>query len=174
MTNTPSKKEFSFDLDERTKKTMIWSGAFYALASAIENFASQSSWRFYGGIMGEWAQLSRMYGMHLRTFNFDYLLSAVIWGAISGVIFGFILSKFYPQIKEINKKHLKGKLNTMFKLLFYPTLLGSVVYIIIGGAFSFSIGFLPILVVFAGSIVGHFLYAKLLTAKIEKDYPPMV
>ncbi len=168
------KKEFSFDLDERTKKTMIWSGAFYAIASGIENIASQSSWRFYGGVVGEWAKLSRMYGMHLRTFHFETLLTAIVWGIVGGAIFGFVLSKFYPQIQEINKKHLKGKLNTMFKLLFYPTLAGSVLYLLFGGALAFSIGFMPFLVVFAGTVVGHFVYAKLLTAKIEKDYPPIV
>ncbi len=168
------KKEFSFDLDERTKQTMIWSGVFYALASGIQDIATQLSYRFYGGVYGELAQFSRMYGMHIKTFSFEHLISAIIWGLVGGVIFGFILSKFYTKIQEINKTYLKSKLNTMFKLLFYPTVVGAILYLLIGGAMSFSIGFMPILVVFVGIVLGNFLYAKLLSTKIEKDYPPMV
>lgn len=158
-------KEFSFDLDDRTKNTMIWSAVWYAVALGVEDLVHQAGYYF------AWSGLYRAYGGVFGTFYAGSLVSSVIWGAVIGAAVGFVLSKFYPKIQEINKKHLKGKLDTMFKLLFYPSLVGAALALLFGGMLAFGWGGIYILFSVGGTVLGAFIYAKMLSAKIGKDYP---
>ncbi len=164
-------KEFSFDLDDRTKNTMIWSAVWYAVALGIENVVQQMSYYFVGGTAG---YFYRAYGGLMGTFHLGSLVTNLIWGAVIGAVVGFVLSKFYPQIQDIVKKHLKGKLDTMFKLLFYPSLVGAAFALLFGGMFAFAVGAMFVLVNIGGSVLGAFVYAKMLSGKIGKDYPSPV
>ncbi len=169
--NPGPKKEFSFDLDERTKKTMIWSAVWYAVALGIENVVQQMSYYFVGGTAG---YFYRAYGGALDYFHAGSLFNDLLWGAVIGAVVGFVLSKFYSHIQDIVKKHLKGKLDTMFKLLFYPSLVGAAFALFFGGMFAFAVGAMFVLINIGGSVLGAFVYAKMLSGKIEKDYPSPV
>lgn len=163
----------SFDLDERTKTTIIYSAIWAAVAAAIETFASQISYNFIGGAWGEFA---RAFGDLTNTIQIRFIINQAIWGAIYGAVGGFILSKFYLKIQEINQKYLKSKLDSMFKLLFYPTLVGAAIGFSLTSGFSsaFGFGIGPSVIIFAGIVLSRYLYAKMLTTKITSLYPSPV
>lgn len=164
-----TKPAISFDFDSRTKTTMQWSAIWYGVGAIIQNVASQLSILFMGGIAGE---IFRSFGGFFNTFSFPMLLNKVIWGVITGAVAGFVISKFYPQIQDLNRKYLKSKLNTLFKLLFYPSLIGAALGFLISSSVAFITGFMPLIIVTAGVIVSSFIYAKMLTKKIEGLYQP--
>lgn len=164
-----TKPTISFDFDSRTKTTMQWSAIWYGVSAIIQNVAGQLSIFFMGGIAGEFF---RSFGGFFNTFSFPMLLNKVIWGVITGAVAGFVISKFYPQIQDLNRKYLKSKLNTLFKLLFYPSLIGAALGFLISSSVAFITGFMPLIIVAAGIIVGRYIYAKMLTRKIEGLYQP--
>lgn len=158
----------AFDLDPRTKLTIQWSAIWYAVGSVIEFIFGYMSIYFIGGFGGEFL---RAFGGFFETFPFGILIREIIVGAIIGAIAGFLISKFYPYIQKWNVQYLKGKLDTFFKLLFYPSLAGAIIGFLLSSAGSFAIGIMPIIVIFAGSVLGSFVYAKMLTTKVGAQYP---
>lgn len=164
-----NKPKVSFDFDPRTKLTVQWSAIWYGVGAIITNVAAQISYYFIGGIAGE---IMRSFGGIFDTFSAEMLIKDVIWGVITGAIAGFILSKFYPQIQNINRKYLKNYLNTMFKLLFYPSLAGAVLGFLLSTTAAFATGIMPLIIIFAGVVVSSYVYAKMLSKKVEGQYPP--
>lgn len=167
--STTPKFKIDFTLDPRTKLTVQWSAILFGAAELIKAIASYISQFFLGGIAGE---IMRSFGNIFGNVPVGMFIREVIWGVITGAIAGFILSKFYPFIQDWNRRYLKGRLNTMFKLLFYPALAGSILGFFLGSAFSFAFGIGSILVTTIGVIVADLLYAKILSAKIAGLYEP--
>lgn len=165
------KPKISFDFDSRTKLTVQWSAIWYGVGVVIENVATQLSIFFTGGIAGE---IFRSLGGIFETFSVQYLIKDMIWGVIIGAVAGFVLSKFYPQIQDLNRKYLKSKLNNMFKLLFYPSLVGAILGFLISTTAAFATGIMPLIIVAAGVIASSFIYAKMLSKKVEGLYQPPV
>ncbi len=157
MNATPSPE---FKLDQRTVETIKWSAAWSAVSSAIQTCAGYLSLYFIGGY----------YWGLVRQLVVRQLINDALWGAIIGAIIGLVLSKFYPQIQEINKKFLGGSLNTFFKLLFYPVVVGSLLGLFLTSAVSFVIGITPLLIVVAGAILGGYVYAKMMTKHVGSLY----
>lgn len=162
------KSKISFDLDPRTKATIQWSAIWFAVGAAIENVFGFISFYFMGGVAGEFL---RAFGGFFNTYPFGILVQDILWGAVSGAIAGFILSKFYTQIQEINKKYLKGKLDTFFKLLFYPSLVGAIIGFLLVSGTAYMTGLMPIIIIFAGVVLSSFVYAKMLSGKVGNQYP---
>lgn len=157
----------SFDLDPRTKLTVQWSAIWYAVGSVIEFVFGYISIYFVGGMTGEFL---RAFGGFFETFPVGVLFREIIVGAIIGAIAGFVISKFYHYIQEWNIRYLKGKLDTFFKLLFYPSLAGAIIGFLLTSTASFAIGFMPIIIVFVGVVLSSFIYAKMLTKKVVAQY----
>jgi len=160
----------TFTLDPRTIETIKWSAIWYAVARGIESIFAALSIYFMGGIAGE---LLRAYGgSFFDSIQIKELIYDIIGGAISGAIGGFLLSRYYTKIKEINQKYLKSKLNTLFKLLFYPSAIGALIFLLLtGGIFgAFGMGMGPSLMIAAGIIISSFIYAKMLSKKIGEQY----
>lgn len=164
MNTTPTPE---FKLDHRTVETIRWSALWNAAASAIQTFAAYFSIYFVGGYSGE---LFRAFGGIARQLPVRQLINDALWGAIIGAIMGFLLSKFYTQIQDINKKFLGGSLNTFFKLLFYPVVVGSLLGFFLTSAASFYIGILPLLIIVGGSVLGGYVYAKMMTKHVGSLY----
>lgn len=157
----------ALNLDPRTKLTIQWSAIWYAVGSVIEFILGYISIYFIGG-MGEFLGA---FGGFFKFFPFGVLIREIIIGAIIGAIAGFLISKFYPYLQKWNVQYLKGKLDTFFKLLFYPSLAGAIIGFLLSSAGSFVLGIMPVIIIFAGSVLGSFVYAKMLTKKVGAQYP---
>ena len=163
--SAPTSTEFK--LDSRTIETMKWSAVWNAVSNVIQTFAGYLSLYFIGGYQGEWF---RAFGGIAQQLPVRQLLNDAIWGAVIGVVIGFVLSKFYTQIQDINKKYLKGSLNTFFKLLFYPVVVGALAGFFLTSSASLYIGIVPLLIIVAGSILGGYIYAKMMTKYVGSQY----
>lgn len=163
-------------LDIKTVTTIKWSAIWFAVSSAIRSFAVYISLFFVGGLAGELISINGFFDGFFSNFILKSLISAIIWGAVIGAAYGFFIAKMYPQLQEWNKQYLKGKINTMFKLLFYVPLAASLVqFLFMGGIETIRfLGIVPFLVIIGGIILGSFIYAKMLNGKISSMYPPMV
>lgn len=93
----------------------------------------------------------------------------IFFGILWGLLFGWLIAKFYPTIMNFQRKYLGNKLNTLFKLLFYPAVLISAIGIF-GSMAAVSIlgGFL--IFAFIGAIVNAYIYATVLSTKVGKYY----
>lgn len=147
----PKLPKISLNLDLRTFDTLKWSAVWNGVGGAILTIAS-----FRGG---------------LQDFPVGQLISNMLWGAVYGAVFGFLISKFYTQIQTWNRQYLKGRLNTFFKLLFYPSLAGSLFAFFGLSPLGRIFGFLPFLFILAGIILKSFIYAKMMTKYVGQFYP---
>lgn len=168
----PAHPSFNFDLNQRDKETMKWSAIWNAAAATVVYVANYAGGFFIGGLSGEMIKLGRALGTpdYYSRFDISAFIVAAFWGAVWGAVGGFILSRFYDTFKQWNIRYLKGKLNTLFKLLFYPTLVGALIGLLIGGMFSFAIGIMPILILVAGEVAARFLYAKMMAKNVGNLY----
>lgn len=167
----PSLPKIPVDLDPRTIATMKWSAVWNAVGGAIVSVAGYLSFYFIGGLAGD---ILRTFGGVTQNFPIGELIKDILWGAVYGAIFGFLISKFYTQIQQWNRQYLKGWLNTFFKLLFYPSLVGSLLAFLMTSAAGFGIGFMPLIVILAGVLLKGFVYAKMMTKYVGQLYPPPV
>ena len=95
-----------------------------------------------------------------QVINIEVLVSDLIWGAIGGAIAGWIIAKFYPVFVGWQKKFLGNKLNSFFKILFWPYLVGFVISLILTGALSMMYsGFIVLIIVAVADLVAVYLYA---------------
>lgn len=141
-----------WSLDPRTIEFMKWGAIWNAVAGAIDAIVS---W-----IASAWL-VGRVYGSYTASsFGFGGVISNVIWAAIYGAIGGFILAKYYPFFMSLQKKYLKNTLNTLFKLLFWPTVVGAFVSLLIASPFALAVGFNGILLSIVGSVLARFVFAK--------------
>lgn len=164
--------------DQKTIESMKWSAVAAAVAAVITNVASYSAARMtaravadkflgaYGTLLGETMRNAGAY-----TYSVSGLIEEVVWGAVYGAIGGWVLAKFFPILLGWNKQYLKGKLDSFFKLLFYPTAIATILLAVLGSAASFYTGFTPWLILLIGLIVSRFVYAKVMDMKVGKMYP---
>lgn len=159
--------KFSLQADARSVETLKWSAIWNAVSNAIDVAVGYVASFFFGGLVGE---ILEGFGGYMNKFPFENLISEVFWGAVYGAIAGFLLSKFYTKIQEWNQKYLRGKLNTLFKLLFYPALAGNILAFLTTSFVGLAVGFLPIIIMFAGFVLSSYVYAKMLSKKVEHMY----
>lgn len=142
--------------DQKTKDTMVWSAVYNGGAAAVEAVITNIA---FSALLG--------YGSLMMGGG---VVNAAVSGAIVGVVIGYVLATWYPKVMEINERYLGNKFNTLFKVLFYPYLLGAILAFISGIGFTSIVGLAP-LVAAAGTVVTRFAYAKLLVAKVGHYYP---
>lgn len=171
MQQPPRQQKFSFNLDSRTLASLKWSAVANAVSAAIGSVFNYASLFFIGGLAGKFLGV---FGGAVQNFNFEELIGDAIWGAIYGAVAGFLISKFYTQIQELNRNKLKGRLNTFFKLLFYPSVVVSVLAFFMTSVVSFAFGLLPFAIIFAGAILGSYAYAKIMVKYVGQMYPPPI
>lgn len=133
---------------------MMWSAIYNSLANAVESIIGNIA---FSALIG--------YGFSLTVG----VVNAIINGAIIGAIVGFVLAKWYPQIMEINAKYLGNKFNSLFKVLFYPYLIGAVLSLLTSIGFVGVFGLAPLVAV-AGTVATRYAYAKLLSSKVGQYY----
>lgn len=163
-------------LDKKTKDTVMWSVVGYfaksvivAIAGVITvNILVPSTVNVYGVPIS----VGRP-GFNLNIFNL--VISSLIYGAIAGLI----LSKLYSKIQEINRRFFGGWFNTLYRLIFYPSIIGGVLALIFTGGISASLFgntgyggyfFMFFLVTIVAEIIGSFIYAKLMVNKVGQYY----
>lgn len=152
-----------FALDARAKETIKWSIVFNVIARAVDYVISYLGWSMAGGMFGRFARIANI-------FPVRDLISELIYAAIWGAVGGFILSKFWAQILDLNKNYLKNRLNTLFKILFYPTVVASLIVFLLGAGLSFAFGIMPFLFSILGMLLSRYIYAKGMVSKIEGQY----
>ena len=116
----PSLPKIPLDLDPRTLATVKWSAIWSGVGGAIKAVAGYLSFFFIGGLAGDFI---RTFGGVANNFPVGKHIQSVVWGAIYGAVFGFLISKFYPQIQQWNRQYLKGWLNTFLNFCFIHPLL---------------------------------------------------
>lgn len=141
--------------DQKTKDTVVWSAVYNAGAAAVEVVITNVA---FSVLLG--------YGISVV----GGVGSAVVNGAIIGAVVGYVLGAWYPKVVEINTKYLGNKFNTLFKVLFYPYLIGAVLAFLMSVGFASVFGLAP-LVALLGTVLTRYAYAKLLTAKVGQYYP---
>lgn len=141
--------------DQKTKDTMVWSAVYNGGAAAAEAVITNIA---FSALLG--------YGLSV----IGGVVNAAVNGVIVGAVIGYVLSQWYPKVMEINTKYLGNKFNSLFKVLFYPYLIGAVLTLISGMGLASIFGLAP-LVAAAGTVATRYAYAKLLTAKVGQYYP---
>lgn len=149
--------------DQKTKDTMVWSAVYNGGAAAAEAVITNIA--FSALLYGVPAMGGVVYGLSVIG-----VVNAAVKGVIVGAVIGYVLGAWYPKVMEINAKYLGNKFNTLFKVLFYPYLIGAVLTLISGMGLASIFGLAP-LVAAAGTVATRYAYAKLLTAKVGKYYP---
>ena len=151
----------------------MWSALWNACAAAIVYGANYVSGFFLGGVAGDIEKIAENLGVSIPTgfgFSFTVLLTQAFWGLIWGAVGGFILAQYYELFHQWNIRYLKGKLNTFFKLLFYPTLVGAVAALLLTGVFASLTGAVPLLIVLVGVVLARLFYALMMVKSVGKFY----
>ena len=141
--------------DQKTKDTMMWSAVYNAGASAVES------------VIGNIA-FSALLGYSISAAG--GVVNALVNGAIIGAVMGYVLAQWYPQVMQLQAKYLGNKFSSLFKILFYPYLIGAALSLLTSVGFSSIVGVAPLVAV-VGTVATRYAYAKLLTAKVGQYYP---
>lgn len=159
-----------FSFDARTIEIVKWSAIWNVAAGVVDALVGWASaaWALRGvsrslGVFGAYVQAT-------PTFDAGDFFRTLIWAAVYGAIGGFILIKFYAVFMNWQRKFLGGKLNTLFKLLFWPTLVGALIAALLLSPFGFVLGFGTIALIIVGSIVSRFIYAKGMEKSVGKYF----
>ena len=162
-------------MDEKTIATIKTSAIWAAVASAITSLAGMIASYYlvrslYGGMMGQYSQyFGQAYAPQM--INFGALISAIISGAIGGVVVGWVIAKFYPIFVGWQKKYLNGKLDSFFKILFWPSVAGFVISLVLGGALSMlSSAFTVFIITIVADLAASYIYAKMMDKAVGKYY----
>jgi hypothetical protein len=152
------------------KVSIIW-GAVAALITSVAEMVV--TYFTYNSIMASYGQYSQYLGNAYapQLINIGALISTVIGGAIGGAIAGWVIAKFYPVLAGWQRKYLGNKLNSFFKILFWPYVVILVISIAMTGALSFiSSAFLLFLVTVVADVVAAYVYAKMMDKAVGKYY----
>ena len=165
--------------DEKTIATIKASAIWNVVAALITSLASMLATYFfvssiYNNIAGQYGQYLGSYMNQItqpQMINFGILLSSVIYGAIGGAIAGWVIAKFYPVFVGWQKKYLGNKLNSFFKILFWPYLVGLAISLVLAGTFSIIYsGFTAFIIIIAADLIAMYLYAKMMDKTVGKYY----
>jgi len=161
-------------LDAKTKEIIIWSAVGYFCRELIIKLSLAIFAALFAPSVGVYGYKLPvgLGGFHLNFFSL--IISSLIFGAI----FGVVLAKLYPQIQKINQTYFKGWFNTLYKLIFYPSVIGGLLALIFAGGFSFtffgtglgSYLFISAIISVVATIIGSYIYAKLMVSKVGKYY----
>ena len=158
-------------LDQKTKDTALWSAIGYGIRSIIVAIIGAIAFRMlvpaYVNVYGISVALGN------TGVNVGAIINTIIWGVIMGAIAGIILAKFYLQIQKINQNVFGGWFNTLFKLLFYPSVVASVLSIFLAGGFGSVFGgryFVYLIFSIAAELLGSYVYAKLMVKQVGQYY----
>ena len=164
-------------MDEKTiatiKASAIWGAVTGAIISVVGMLVAYYFFRnLYSNMMGSYGQYLNGYlgqAYKPQLINVGTLLNDVIWAVVGGAVAGWIIAKFYPVFVGWQKKFVNNKLNSFFKLLFWPSAIGFVLSLIVTGALSagFSTAFVIVIVVNIGVA---YLYAKMMDKAVGKYY----
>jgi len=172
--NNQQKNDYA-KMDEKTIATIKASAIWNTVAALIMSVASMlASYYFirnlYGNMMSQYGSyLGQYYSPQL--INIGALISAAISGAIGGAIAGWVIAKFYPIFVGWQKKYLGGKLNSFFKILFWPYLVGFVISLVLTGALSVLYsGFTVLIIVAVADLASIYIYAKMMDKAVGKYY----
>ncbi len=164
-----------FTFDQKTIETIKWGAIWNVVAGVITSLvASVSAYFFVRSAISGLGVFGTMMGnamMQSSFINIGGLIQDVIYGAVFGAIGGFVLAKFYEPIMGFQAKILANKLNTLFKLLFWPRVIGAIIGTLLGlGAVAF-LGLAGLAINLAGSVVAYFIYAKMMEKNVGQYYP---
>jgi hypothetical protein len=159
--------------DEKTTNTIKYSAIWNAVAMAITTIASSFAVYYFArsiysdlGIYGN--AFAGAYAPQL--INFGSLVTGIFWGAVWGAVGGYLLAKFYPVLMGWQKKFLADKLNTLFKLLFWPYVIGALISLFAAGGFGYMGGSTGMMIVIIGDLIAGFVYAKMMAKNVGKYY----
>ena len=160
--------------DEKTINTMKFSAIWNAVAMAITSIAGSLAVYYFARSM--YGDLYNQLGIYAGAYtpqliNFGNLVGSIIGGIIWGAVAGYIIAKFYSVVMDWQKKFLADKLNTLFKLLFWPYVVGAILSLLFMGGFSYAYGgSTGGLIVAVGDIIAGFVYAKMMEKNVGKYY----
>lgn len=160
--------------DEKTIATIKWGAIWNVVDAAIISVvASLAAYFLAASIAAQFGAFGNLIGgamIKTSFINVGSLINSVIWGAIGGAIGGFVLAKFYSPIMDFQARYLGNKLNTLFKLLFWPRVVGTVVGSLLGMGMLFGLGALGMVVYLVGALIAHFIYAKMMDKSVGGYY----
>lgn len=177
-TQNIQKKDYS-KFDQKTKDTIKASAIWSGVASIITSVAAMvASYYFakslYNNAFGPYAQYMQGYAAayNPQLINIGALITDIIYGVIGGAIGGWVLAKFYSVFMGWQRKFLGNKLNTFFKLLFWPYLVGFAISLIATGALSMMVSsaFLILLISVVADVMAVYIYAKMMDKAVGKYY----
>ena len=118
----------------------------------------------YGQYLGSY--MDQAYGPQM--INFGVLLTDVIYGAIGGAIAGWVIAKFYPVFVDWQKKFLSNKLNSFFKILFWPYLVGLAISLVLSRVMYSN--FTVLIIIAVADLASIYIYAKMMDKTVGKYY----
>jgi hypothetical protein len=162
-------------MDEKTiatiKASAIWNTVGALIMSAASMVASYYFLKnIYGNLLGQYSQY---FGEAYKPQIIDIgaLISDAIYGAIGGAIAGWAIAKFYPIFVGWQKKFTGNKLDSFFKILFWPYIVGIVISLVVTGALSMmSSAFTVFIIVVIADLVSVYLYARMMDKAVGKYY----
>jgi len=165
--------------DEKTIATIKTSAIWSAVAAVIMYVASSLATYFF--VKNLYTSMMAPYSQYLGTYmdqiykpqmiNVGVLLSSLLWGAIGGAIAGWVIAKFYPVFVGWQKKYLGDKLNSFFKILFWPYIVGIAISLILTGSLSTAYsGFTVFIIIVVADLVSIYLYAIMMDKTVGKYY----
>ena len=121
----------------------------------------------YGSYVG--AYLGQISAPHL--INIGALINSVILGIVGGAVSGWVIAKFYPVFVGWQRKYTGNKLNSFFKILFWPYLIGFAISLVLTGALSLIYtGFLILIITAVADVIAIYIYAKMMDKTVGRYY----
>ena len=165
--------------DEKTIATIKASAIWNTVASLIMSIASMLASYFfvrnlYGNMMGRYSFYAGNYlGQNSvpQMINIGVLANNVIWGIIGGAVAGWVIAKFYPVFADWQRKFIGNKLDSFFKILFWPYLVGFALSLVLAGTLNTMYsGFTVFVIVIVADLIAIYLYAKMMDKAVGKYY----
>lgn len=156
---TPLPSKPSLDLDPRASETLKWSAISNVLGNLVEALLVYMGMQVFE------------YGS-VGSVTFGLFVWNAVWAAIFGAVIGFLISKFYGQLQKWNRQFLQGHLKNFFALMFYPSLVISLVGFLGFNAYPFYSWVMEFVVGLAGIFLRSYLYAYIMARKVGTLYPP--
>jgi phosphotransferase system glucose/maltose/N-acetylglucosamine-specific IIC component len=175
-----NKKNDYTKMDEKTIATIKASVIWNTVSSVIMSIAAMvTSYIFIRNLYNN--AMGAPYGSYVGTYlgqvaapqliNIGTLINSIIGGIIGGAISGWVIAKFYPVFVGWQKKYTGNKLDSFFKILFWPYLVIFVIFLIITGGLSLIYsGFLILIITAVADVAAIYLYAKMMDKAVGKYY----
>ncbi|MEK7524470.1 MAG: hypothetical protein AAB588_05595 [Patescibacteria group bacterium] len=168
---TPLPSKPSLDLDPRASETLKWSAIGNVLGNLVEAILVYIGAQIFVSELANDLSGFDEYGP-LSNIPFGLFVRNAVWAAVFGAVIGFLISKFYGQLQKWNRQFLQGRLKNFFALMFYPSLVISLIGFLGFNAYPFYFGVMAFVVGLAGIFLRSYLYAYIMTRKVGTLYPP--